>query len=292
MGEPRPTASAPELPASAVNSRHSGWISTANPGAMPPRYHQQRSFCFEFALVAAIPTIALFVTCWSQNSARAKAEAHHGANDLVDVLAATPSLSRMSSRVVAASAGLSELLTGAQSATVFALHIDALDAVESIVAGLSPTGVQNMLLAHVAYDAELTSSGLFDGMEIKTGGGTSTLYARKDGSNLKIENADGTSSANVIAADMVASNGFVRVLDAVIMPPLTPVAVEKRIRLSKQTRPNRNHHGAKKQSFGKRRAGGSWNGSRWSTPSLRLLSSLELPSPLLQVQVEETQLPP
>jgi hypothetical protein len=61
------------------------------------------------------------------------------------------------------------------------------------------------------------SDGLSDGMEITTGGGT--LYARKNGDAWRIENADGTSSANVVLADVEADNGVAHVLDAVILPP-------------------------------------------------------------------------
>ena len=66
------------------------------------------------------------------------------------MIAATPSLSRMSSRMV--TAGLSELLAGNPPITVFAVQNDAFDGAENILAHLSPTGVENMLLAHVAFD--------------------------------------------------------------------------------------------------------------------------------------------
>ena len=116
-------------------------------------------------------------------------------------------------------AGLSELLAGNQPITVFAVQNDAFDGAKNILAHLSPTGVENMLLAHVAFDTETTSFDFFDGMKITTRRGKSTRYVRKDGSNWKIENADGTSYANVIVADLVASNGVVHILDSVIMPP-------------------------------------------------------------------------
>ena len=141
-----------------------------------------------------------------------------GDKNLAEVIATYPSLSSMAGNVVTGDAF--ETLGGTQSITVFALHNDALEAVESIIGGLSPEGVRNMLLAHVAFDAATTSSELYDGMEIKAGlGGTSMLYVRKDGSNWKIENADGTSSAKVIFTDLVATNGVAHIIDTVIMPP-------------------------------------------------------------------------
>merc|ERR1711937_275612 len=147
------------------------------------------------------------------------------AKTLVDVVVATESLSTLKELVIKAE--LVDTLSGEGPFTVFAPSNDAFKALPAATLNAVQSNdalLKKVLLLHVAIGAQVESFGLSDGLVIETGG--ISLYARRAGSNWKIENADGTSSANVILADVRAGNGVAHVIDAVILPTVNVTRTE------------------------------------------------------------------
>ncbi|MEO0404866.1 MAG: fasciclin domain-containing protein, partial [Bacteroidota bacterium] len=118
-------------------------------------------------------------------------------------------------------AELVDVLNGDGPFTVFAPTDEAFAALgqETIDALFAdPTGeLADILLYHVV-NAEALSSGLMDGDQFET-----VL-----GDDIEITIEDGTvfvNGAEVIVADIIASNGVVHVIDAVLLPPTTVVDI-------------------------------------------------------------------
>ena len=59
-------------------------------------------------------------------------------------------------------------------------------------------------------------------MEIDTPSGP-LVFKETSGGGWRVENDDGSSTANIIEADIAAQNGVVHLLDAVLLPPAAPL---------------------------------------------------------------------
>lgn len=134
--------------------------------------------------------------------------------DIVDTAIGAGNFTTLVAAVEAA--GLVETLKGEGPFTVFAPTDEAFAAlpagtVDALLA--DPSGdLTQILLYHVVPGAVMAAD-VTDGLEATTAqGSTVTLTVGDDGS-VKINDA------NVVATDIVASNGVIHVIDAVILPP-------------------------------------------------------------------------
>lgn len=135
-------------------------------------------------------------------------------HNIVEVASETDNLSTLVAAVKAA--GLVETLSGDGPFTVFAPTNAAFAAlpegtVESLLHPENRDQLVQILTYHVA-SGKVMSTDLSDGMMAET----------VEGSEITISIADGGVSindANVVAADVEASNGVVHLIDSVIMPP-------------------------------------------------------------------------
>lgn len=146
-------------------------------------------------------------------AAASEAEVAAPAGNIAEVAAAAGSFATLLAAVEAA--GLVDELTGEGPFTVFAPTDDAFAAlpegtVESLLA--DPEGaLRDILLYHVVA-GKVMSTDLSDGMMADTLQGAPITVGIADGA-VTINNA------NVVAADVEASNGVIHVIDAVILPP-------------------------------------------------------------------------
>merc|ERR1711982_224158 len=132
--------------------------------------------------------------------------------NVVDLAAANPDFSTAVAAIEAA--GLAEALSGEGPFTVFAPTNDAFAAlpegtIDELLA--DPSGALTDILKYHVVSANAVSSGL-------SSGDVPTLQ----GDELKIEVSESgvmVNDANVIVADVIASNGIVHVIDAVLLPP-------------------------------------------------------------------------
>jgi len=135
-------------------------------------------------------------------------------NDIVDLAVATDDLSTLVTAVKAA--GLVETLQGGGPFTVFAPTNAAFEALpEGVLEMLLKPENKDQLTAVLTYHvvpAEVMSGDLEDGMEAGTVEGSNATISIKYG-DVMVDNA------NVVMADIDASNGVVHVIDAVILPP-------------------------------------------------------------------------
>lgn len=132
---------------------------------------------------------------------------------VVDIAVGSPDHSTLVTAVTAA--GLVETLSGAGPFTVFAPTNAAFAAlpagtVEGLLKPESKADLTGILTYHVVAGS-LKAADLVDGQKLKTVNGAELTVTIKDGKVM----IDG---ANVTAADLVAGNGVVHVLDAVVMP--------------------------------------------------------------------------
>ena len=133
--------------------------------------------------------------------------------DIVDLAIATESLSTL---VAAVQAGeLVETLKSEGPFTVFAPTNDAFAALpEGTLDNLLKPKNKDQLVAILTYHVvggKVMSTDLTDGMEAQTVNGASVTITTADGAKVN--------GANVVLADVEASNGVVHVIDAVILPP-------------------------------------------------------------------------
>jgi transforming growth factor-beta-induced protein len=112
-------------------------------------------------------------------------------------------------------AGLVDALSGEGPFTVFAPTDAAFAAlpegtIESLLA--NPSGALTDILLYHVVSGQVLSSDLSDGMTAVTLGGAELTFS---------VSADGVqvNGANVVAADVMASNGVIHVIDAVLLPP-------------------------------------------------------------------------
>merc|ERR1712137_39495 len=135
--------------------------------------------------------------------------------NIVQLAVDTPSLSTLVSAVKAAS--LVDALSGTGPFTVFAPTNKAFEKVPTKVlsALLEPANkakLQELLKYHVAA-GDVKSGMLKDGQKVSTLEGSELTVSIKDG----IVRLNGVTE--VVQADVVASNGVVHVIDAVLVPP-------------------------------------------------------------------------
>lgn len=137
---------------------------------------------------------------------------------IVDLAVATPELSTLVTAVTAAE--LAETLSGPGPFTVFAPTNEAFEALpEGTLASLlepeNQADLQAVLTYHVVAGAVLSSQ-LSDGQVIETVQG-GTLTVRISNGSVMLEDANGN-MAEVIAADVEASNGVVHIINRVVLP--------------------------------------------------------------------------
>jgi len=133
--------------------------------------------------------------------------------DIVDIAVGTKFLSTLVAAVKAG--GLVETLKGDGPFTVFAPTNEAFEALpegtlESLLLPKNKDKLVEILTYHVVA-GKVLSSDLSDGMKAKTVEGSEITVHVSD-SGVKID------EANVTAADIMASNGVVHVIDRVIIP--------------------------------------------------------------------------
>ena len=142
------------------------------------------------------------------------------ANTIVDIAAADERFSTLVAAVTAA--GLAETLSGPGPFTVYAPLNDAFAAlpdgtVESLLEPENKGQLTNVLLYHVD-DRKLTAGMIPTGSNyFKPILASERLCITKGGDGVSI--ADGTGdAANVVIADIMASNGVIHVVDKVLLP--------------------------------------------------------------------------
>ena len=131
--------------------------------------------------------------------------------DIVDTAVAAGNFTTLLAAVEAA--GLVETLKGEGPFTVFAPTDDAFAALpEGTVEGLlaDPEALAAILTYHVV-PGKVMSTDLSDGMMAPTVNGAEVTIGTDGGVTVN--------GANVVTADVEASNGVIHVIDAVIMPP-------------------------------------------------------------------------
>ena len=157
---------------------------------------------FRRTFVALATTVALTGTAF--------ADAH--SKDIVDTAADAGSFTTL--LAAAEAAGLVETLKGEGPLTVFAPTDDAFAAlpegtVENLLLPENKDALANILTYHVVSGAVM-SGDLSDGMEAEAvNGGTLTIGT---------EGGVTVNGANVVTADIEASNGVIHVIDAVLLP--------------------------------------------------------------------------
>lgn len=169
--------------------------------------------------VATMLTLSACSSSSSSSAAEAVAEVAKpaSAGTIVDVASAAGTFNTLVAAVKAA--GLAETLSGTGPFTVFAPTDDAFAKL--------PAGVLDALLLpeNKALLAQILTYHVVAGMvmaaDVKDG-----EVATVEGGMIKLSTMDGVSvnGAKVVTADVVASNGIIHVIDAVILPPGVDVA--------------------------------------------------------------------
>jgi uncharacterized surface protein with fasciclin (FAS1) repeats len=135
------------------------------------------------------------------------------AQDIVALAMGTESLSTLVAAVKAG--GLVETLQGEGPFTVFAPTNEAFAALpegtlDDLLKPENKEKLASILTYHVVA-GKVMSTDLSDGMKAKTVNGAEVTITTADGAKVN--------GANVVSADVAASNGVVHVIDAVILPP-------------------------------------------------------------------------
>lgn len=140
-------------------------------------------------------------------------------DDIVDIAASNPDFSTLVSAVQAA--GLVETLKGPGPFTVFAPTNDAFAAlpagtVESLLLPENKDQLVSVLTYHVVPGAVTSDQVIGQKVNVATvQGGTVTVDGTVGG---KFSSAVRVNDANVVAADIAASNGVIHVIDKVLLP--------------------------------------------------------------------------
>jgi uncharacterized surface protein with fasciclin (FAS1) repeats len=116
-------------------------------------------------------------------------------------------------------AGLVEALQGKGPFTVFAPTDEAFAKLPpGTVEGLlkDPKALSNILLYHVV-PGEVKAAAVKNGLTAKTLQGSTVTFKVMDGKAM-------INDSNIVATDVMASNGVIHVIDAVILPPAAPAA--------------------------------------------------------------------
>jgi uncharacterized surface protein with fasciclin (FAS1) repeats len=135
------------------------------------------------------------------------------AGNIAEVAAAAGNFTTLLAAVEAA--GLVDDLTGEGPFTVFAPTDEAFAAlpagtIDTLLA--DPEGALRDILLYHVVSGKVMSGDLSDGMTADTLQGAPVTFVVADGA-VKVNDA------NVVAADVEASNGVIHVIDAVILPP-------------------------------------------------------------------------
>jgi uncharacterized surface protein with fasciclin (FAS1) repeats len=137
---------------------------------------------------------------------------------IVDVAVATPDLSTLVTAVQ--TAGLAETLAGEGPFTVFAPTNDAFAAIpeENLDAILADKELLTQILTYHVVSGEYPASAVAELPDVATGAAVPTVEGQDvtivaDAAGVRVNDA------NVIQADVEASNGVVHVIDAVLLPP-------------------------------------------------------------------------
>ena len=133
--------------------------------------------------------------------------------DIVDTAVAAGNFSTLVAAVQAA--GLVDTLKGEGPFTVFAPTDEAFaklpaGTVDALLA--DPEGALKQILLYHVVPGKVLSSDLSDGLEAPTAQGENVKFTLADGKAM-------VNDANIIAADVEASNGVIHVIDSVILPP-------------------------------------------------------------------------
>lgn len=169
-------------------------------------------------LFAISLTLIFAVGCGGSTTEKTKAAPEEAvvapaAKDIVDLAVGTDALSTLVAAVKAA--GLVETLQGDGPFTVFAPTNEAFAALPAgTVEMLLKPENKDKLIAILTYhvvSGKVMSTDLSDGMKAATVNGAEITITTAGGAKVN--------GANVVTADVEASNGVVHVIDAVILPP-------------------------------------------------------------------------
>lgn len=146
-------------------------------------------------------------------SATATPAAAAAPKDIVDTAISAGNFKTLVAAVQAA--GLVETLKGAGPFTVFAPTDDAFKALPAGTVDTllkDPKGDLTQILLYHVLPGKVMAADVKDGLEAKTVQGAVVAF-KVDGQNVMIN------QAKIVTTDIVASNGVIHVIDAVIMPP-------------------------------------------------------------------------
>lgn len=129
-------------------------------------------------------------------------------NTIVDIAAGNPDFSTLVGALQAA--GLDDDLAGEGPFTVFAPTNAAFEALEAIPEG---DALSQVLQYHVVSGA-VRSTDLAEGINLPTSLNDLTLFVTRSGTSVTLN-----SGVMVTTADIVADNGIIHVIDAVLLPP-------------------------------------------------------------------------
>lgn len=142
------------------------------------------------------------------------ADGHMASKDIVDTAVAAGSFNTLVAAVQAA--GLVDTLKGPGPFTVFAPTDDAFAKLpEGTVENLLKPENKDTLVAILTYHVvpgKVMSGDLQDGMKAATVQGSEVTISLTGGAKVN--------DANIVQADIEASNGVIHVIDSVIMPPM------------------------------------------------------------------------
>jgi len=135
----------------------------------------------------------------------------HSHGDIVDIAAGNDSFSTLVAAVTAA--GLVDALKGEGPFTVFAPTDEAFAALPegTVEALLNDIPTLTAILTYHVVPGAVMSGDLSEGLTATTLNGADIT--------ISLEGGPSVNGANIIAADIEASNGVIHVIDAVILPP-------------------------------------------------------------------------
>ena len=137
--------------------------------------------------------------------------------DVVGHASANTNFSELVGALVAADGDLVGALSATGPFTVFAPLNSAFEAISTVVAGLTPEQLAQVLTYHVVAGSNVRSSALTDGMEVTSLNGA--VFTINLGNEVTITDTQGN-TATVVLTDVQATNGVIHVLDRVILPQL------------------------------------------------------------------------
>ena len=147
----------------------------------------------------------------AQNGMVGQITVNPSSNSVVDIIVGSENHNTLETAVIAA--GLVDALSGEGPFTVFAPTDDAFDALPegTLDAVLADMDLLTSILTHHVASGSVMSTDLSDGMMVTTLNGTELMVSIND-NGVMIDNA------MVTVADIMADNGVVHVIDAVLIP--------------------------------------------------------------------------